>query len=153
VESQFIESAYEPFVAALRDGHFVAPTEGWSAAEVAAHVALNNDLIATVAESIVAGDQPSYDNSAATDIEQLRAYAARFGGLASLATAVEQSARRLAAAAQALDEISWTRELRVRIVDNGDVVRDGPLAIGEFIKGNASFHLNIHLEQLISLQS
>ena len=153
MEGQFIESAYGPFVAALRDGHFVTPSEGWSAEEVAAHVAINNDLIATVAESIAAGGQPSYDNSAAVDIAQLRAYVTRFGDTESLATAVEQSARRLAAAAQALDEVSSARELQVRIVDNGDVVRDSPVAIGEFIKGNASFHLNIHLEQLTSLQS
>ena len=41
----------------------------------------------------------------------------------------------------------------MRIFDAGEIVRDGRLSIGEFIKGNTSFHLEIHFEQLKSLQS
>ena len=38
------------------------------------------------------------------------------------------------------------------IRDSGTVVRDGPIAIGAFIDGNASFHLRSHLEQLKALE-
>jgi hypothetical protein len=153
MESQIIEAAFEPLVATLRGGHFVVPTKGWSAEEVAAHIALNNELIASVAENIAAGGEPSYDNSVAVDVKHLRAYVQRFDSMDGLADAVERSAHRLATAARALNETTSTRLLPVRITDAGEVVRDGPIPIGEFIRGNTSFHLDIHLEQLKSLKS
>jgi hypothetical protein len=39
----------------------------------------------------------------------------------------------------------------VHIVDNGAVVVDRPLAIGDLIVGNVTFHLASHLEQLRAL--
>jgi hypothetical protein len=38
------------------------------------------------------------------------------------------------------------------IRDGGDIVNDGPIPIGRFIEGNASFHLDLHLEQLKALR-
>jgi hypothetical protein len=153
MESQFLELAYEPFVTVIRRGHFTTPSEGWTAEQVAAHVAMNNDLIASVAESIVAGGEPNYDNSAAVDVAILASYVQRFEDLDELASDIERSARRLAMAAAALDDTTSAHAVAVRIFDAGIVVRDGPIPIGEFIKGNASFHLRIHLEQLNSMLS
>ena len=62
-----IENSYSAFVSALRQGGFSMPSDGWPAESVAAHVCLNNDLIAGVAEQVVAGEEPSYDNSAVVD--------------------------------------------------------------------------------------
>ncbi len=78
-----LESAYEPFVAALREGGFEAPEQGWPAELVAAHVARNNELIAEAAEAIAAGQQPTYDNRAAVDDAELRAFADAVGGIAA----------------------------------------------------------------------
>jgi hypothetical protein len=40
------------------------------------------------------------------------------------------------------------------IIRDGDgIVNDGPIPIGRFIEGNASFHLDLHFEQLKALRS
>jgi hypothetical protein len=147
-----IESAYAPFVAVLREGGFSEPTEGWPAELVAAHVTRNNDLIAEMAERIAAGEQPEYDNLVAVNDAALRAYSDDVGGIPGLADAIETSARRLAAARVALDEVTADYMLPVIIRDGGDIVRDGPIPIGSFIEGNASFHLDLHFEQLRALR-
>jgi hypothetical protein len=147
-----LESAYEPFVAALREGGFEAPEQGWPAELVAAHVARNNELIAEAAEAIAAGQQPTYDNRAAVDDAELRAFADAVGGIAGLAAAVEASAKRQAKAWAALGEGTAGQLLPVVIVDAGRVIRDDPVPIGSFIEGNASFHLDRHLEQLKALR-
>src|SRR5271165_6682722 len=121
MEASILKSAYEPFAAALREGGFEAPAEGWTAELVAAHVARNNDLIAEVAETVAAGGQPAYDNRAAVDESELQAFADAAGGMAGLADAVEASARRLARAWAALDETTAGYLLPVVIVDSGRV--------------------------------
>jgi hypothetical protein len=147
-----IETAYAPFVAVLREGGFSEPAEGWPAELVAAHVARNNDNIAEMAERIAAGEQPNYDNALAVDDAVLRVYSDEVGGIAGLANAVETSASRLAAAGALLDETTEGYMLPAIIRDGGDIVNDGPIPIGKFIEGNASFHLEMHLEQLKALR-
>jgi len=152
MEPAAIESAYAPFVAMLRGGGFSEPEEGWQAELVAAHVASNNDMIAEVAEQIAAGEEPTYDNAEAVNEDALRDYATRLGSLAAQAEAVEASARRLAEARAALDDTNEGYLIPARILDGGEVVNDGPIPIGRFIDGNASFHLDLHFEQLKALR-
>ena len=152
MDEDTIQTAFAPFVTALREGSFAVPAEGWSVELVAAHVSRNNDLISEAAERIVAGERPSYDNSAAVDDAELGSYADAVGGLAGLADAVETSARRLATAWAALDEATESYLLPVLILDSGNVVNDGPIPIRKFIEGNASFHLDVHFGQLKALQ-
>ena len=151
MDEDTIQTAFAPFVAALREGRFGVPAEGWSVELVAAHVSRNNDLISEAAERIVAGERPAYDNNAVDDAE-LGSYADAVGGLAGLADAVETSARRLATAWAALDEATESYLLPVVILDSGNVVNDGPIPIRKFIEGNASFHLDMHFGQLKALQ-
>ena len=153
MDDNSIESAYAPFVAELREGGFSEPADGWPAELVAAHVTRNNDFIAEMAERIAAGEQPTYDNAKAIDMALLRAYADEVGGITGLADAIEASARRLAAARAALDETTEGHMLPAIIRDGDDIVNDGPIPIGRFIEGNASFHLDRHLEQLKALRS
>jgi hypothetical protein len=40
----------------------------------------------------------------------------------------------------------------VRIWDDGRIVRDSPMPIGELIRGNGDFHLVMHHKQLQDLQ-
>jgi uncharacterized protein YciI len=146
-----ISAAYAPFVAALLGGRFAEPEPGeWTAEQIAAHVTLNNDLIAEMAERIAAGETVAYDNEPAVADEDLARYAAEVGGLAGLARAVERSAARLEQAKAALGERAGT-ELPVVIRDGGEIVRDGPIPVGAFIDGNAGFHLAAHLDQLKAL--
>jgi uncharacterized protein YciI len=148
-----IEEAYGPFAAMLREGSFDAPAEGWPAELVAAHISANNDLIAEVAELVAAGSVPSYDNAAGVDEEQLGALVTRAGGLAGLAGAIEESAARLARAYGSLSAEQLATEVPAVIKDGGATVVDAPVAIGQLIEGNASFHLDLHQSQLAALRS
>jgi hypothetical protein len=147
-----IEGEFLPFANALRTGGFVPPAAGWSAELVAAHIVTNNDLIADVAEQIAAGARPNYDNSVVIDDARLAEFAAEAGGLDQLADRVETSAGRLAAAWAALDDVTGAYELPSRIFDAGLLVRDGAVPIRDFIEGNATFHLQLHFDQLMALR-
>ena len=73
------------------------------------------------------------------------------GGLAGLAREIERSAERLEAARDLLGDRAGTL-VHVIIRDGGNVVQDGPIPIGAFVEGNASFHLNLHHEQIKALE-
>jgi hypothetical protein len=147
-----LDAVYAPFVASLRAGGLGPPPEGeWPAELVAAHIARNNDLIAEAAEQIAAGHEVRYDNAAGVDDAELAEYAASVGGLPGLAREVERSAARLEKARDSLGDRAGT-PVHVIIRDHGEIVRDGPLTIGAFIEGNASFHLDLHHDQLKSLE-
>jgi hypothetical protein len=146
-----IEAAFEPFVAALNVGGFAVPEQGWSAELIGAHVAANNDLIAELAEAVARGETPSYDNEVAVDDAELGALVARAGGLAGVAREVQRSATRLADARRALDDETLGRQLHAVIHDNGVAVLDDDVSIDRFIEGNATFHLQLHFDQLRDL--
>jgi uncharacterized protein YciI len=150
--SESLTAAYAPFVASLRAGEFRDPDDGgWPAELVAAHVVRNNDLIAATAELVAEGAEVSYDNAAIVDEVELAAYATGVGGLVELAAEVERSAARLEAARDALGAKADT-PVHVVIHDSGALVRDGMTPIGAFIDGNATFHLQMHLDQLRALE-
>jgi hypothetical protein len=153
MDRQAITAAYEPFVAALRTGSFAALADGWNADLIAAHVAKNNDLIADVAERIIAGTPASYDNLEAVEDETLQAFINTAEGLGDLADAVETSVRRLADAWTALGDTTGSQLVPVVIRDSGTVVREGPMPTRELIEGNASFHLEMHVAQLNELRT
>jgi uncharacterized protein YciI len=150
--SDSVAAAYAPFVASLLAGGFGEPADGgWTAELVAAHVIKNNDLIAATAELVADGAEVSYDNASTIDEVELAAYAVSVGGLAGLAGEVERSASRLEAAGEALGDKAGT-PVHVIIRDGGDIVQDGPIPIGAFVEGNATFHLNLHHDQLKALE-
>jgi uncharacterized protein YciI len=149
--SESLAAAYAPFTASLLAGGFDPPPDGeWSAELVAAHVIRNNDLIAEAAEKLASGADVAYDNASSVDETELARLAEGAGGLTGLAREVERSAARLERAGLALGELAAT-PVHVIIRDGGEVVRDGPVPIGTFINGNASFHLDAHHAQLRAL--
>ena len=151
--SESVAAGYAPFVATLLAGRFSDPPDGgWPAELIAAHVTRNNDLIAATAEQVAEGAEVSYDNASTVDDVELAGYATSVGGLAELAGEVEQSAARLEAARDALGAKAAT-PVHVVIRDGGTVVQDGPIPIGAFIDGNATFHLRLHYEQLKALEA
>jgi hypothetical protein len=149
--SRSLNDAYSPFVALLREETFSTPSMGWSAELIAAHVAHTNNRIAHVAEQVLVGESPSYDNRDDIDDAELLAYADSVGGLDGLTLAVETSAARLASAAAALSASQREQLIPVVITDGGDVVVDEPVPLGSFIDGNAAFHLELHHRQLQEL--
>jgi hypothetical protein len=152
MDSAEIQGAYGPFADALRAGGFAEPGTGWDAALIAAHIATNNDQIASVAEQIAAGRRPSYDNAEVIDDERLREFASAAGSLDGLAGLVVTSAARLARAWELLGPELGLVEVPAKIADGGRIVRDEPIPIRAFIEGNATFHLQLHLEQLRALR-
>jgi hypothetical protein len=147
-----IQGAYRVFVDTLRAGGFSQPDTGWDASLIAAHLAANNDSIASVAEEIAAAARhPSYDNAEVIDDERLREIASAAGSLDGLAGLIETSAARLARAWELLGPELGQIEVPAKIADGGQVVRDGPIPIRAFIEGNATFHLQLHLNQLRAL--
>jgi hypothetical protein len=146
-----IQGAYATFVDTLRAGGFRQPDAGWDASLIAAHITANNDGIASVAEEIAAGRRPSYDNAEVIDDERLREIASAAGSLEGLAGQIETSAGRLARAWELLGPELGQIEVPAKIADGGQVVRDGPIPIRTFIEGNATFHLQLHLDQLRAL--
>jgi hypothetical protein len=151
VEAAQQEAAYASFAETLRAGGFSDPASGWNAGQIAAHVCLNNDLIAEAAERLGRGEEVGYDNSAAVGEDDVREYAAKLGGLGELADAVGRSGARLARAHQNLTEAGRARQISVVIWDDGSIVHDGPMPAGDLIVGNATFHLAMHHDQLRAL--
>ena len=146
-----IQGAYRIFADTLRAGGFSQPGIGWDASLIAAHIATNNDLIASVAEEVAAGGHPSVDNGEVIDDDRLREIASAASNLDGLAGLIETSAARLARAWELLGPEFGQIEVPVKIADGGQVVRDGPVPIRAFIEGNATFHLQLHLDQLRAL--
>ncbi len=152
MDAQAIEQAYEPFVSAVRGGGFRAPgpDEGWSAAMIAAHVTLNNDHWTRAARRLLAEGSAAYDNETAVAAEILLDHVAAVGEGAGLVADLERSVRDLAVA---YDELGATgeQEIPVRIVHEGRIVTDGPAPLADMIVGNATYHLQMHYEQLLAL--
>ena len=151
MEAAQLEAAYASFVSTLRAGGFSDPAGGWSAGQIAAHISLNNDLISEAAERLGRGEDVSYDNSPAVGDCDLQDYAAQFDGPGELADAVGRSAARLARAHENLTEADRARQIPVVIWDDGSIARDAPMPLGDLIIGNATFHLDMHHEQLRAL--
>jgi hypothetical protein len=97
------------------------------------------------------GEEVSYDNDATIDEDELFRYAERVGGLAGLADEIQRSAARLDQAYHELGELAATT-IHVHIRDGENVAYDGPMPIGAFMEGNAGGHLDLHHEQLKTLQ-
>ena len=147
-----LERAYVTIVRELRDGDFDRPAQGWSAEHIAAHVALNNDFLTAAARDVLAGGSARYNNETAVDIDQLGAYASKFPVLGDLGDDVARSATDLAAAFGDLVVADPDAELDVVIHHDGRIVRDGRASLIELIEGNATYHLSMHLDQLLSLR-
>jgi Mycothiol maleylpyruvate isomerase N-terminal domain len=147
-----IEQAYEPFLAVVQAGGFREPTsdEGWSADMVVAHVTRNNDHWSRAAREVVAGGRVGYDNETDVDAEVLRRHLADLGGPEAVQADLRRSVRELAAAYDQLGDLRDT-VIPVRIVSDGRTVADGARPVGDMLVGNATYHLQMHLEQMLAL--
>jgi hypothetical protein len=152
MEPEAIERAYIAFVRELRDGDFERPEHGWAAEHVAAHVAINNDYFTVAVRELLMHGAAAYDNEAAVDFDQLTAYASKFANLGDLADDVARSATDLAVAYGDLAAADADAEIPIVIHHEGRIVRDGPGSLAEQIEGNATYHLSMHLDQLLALR-
>ena len=146
---------YERFAALLLAGGFGPPDPGhWDAPRIAAHVALNNLGFAAAARAVAAGEPDvAYDNVTTVDAANLDAFVAGTGAVADLAERVVVTAHDQLAAYSALTDAQRAREIPVTIHHDGAMVMDRvPRSLGSMVEGNAGFHLQAHLEQLLALR-
>lgn len=144
--------AYEPFISAFLAGDFGAPgPDGWTAEMVAAHVALNNECFTGAARAVLSGQAPVYDNEVAVDPDELREQITRLGDRTAIAEWVRRSAQEMDALHRSLTEDQRETPMPTTIRHDGTVIVDEPRPLGQMIVGNATFHLQMHLDQLRGL--
>ena len=154
MDSAEIEQAYAPFIEAVQAGGFrtPGPDEGWTAELIVAHVTLNNDHWTRAAQDVVDGAPSAYDNETAVDARVLQDHVDTMGAAGALVQDLRRSVRDLVDVYDALGPLRST-VIPVRIVSDGEVVRDKPAAVGDMIVGNASYHQQMHFEQLLALRA
>lgn len=153
MQTDDLDAAYQRFVAEVAAGGFGAPPAGeWSAQQLAAHVALNDALLAEAIEQVLAGRDARFDNSTAVDWPKVTAFADEHGGLAGTIEALRASSARLCAVAGRLADPQAAAEIAVHIVDGVEVAVDRPMPIGRLLAIQASFHLPAHTDQLRALR-
>jgi hypothetical protein len=144
---------YGDFVEEATAGRFDRPTDGgWTAEQIVAHVARNNEELIAVTEAVLAGEETSYDNRDMVDTAKLDRYVASYGGLRGLAD-------RLAETVAVLRDLTGRLGTRgdtpvpSRIQDGDEVPVDGPVPWSTMLEINATRHTDMHLEQLRALRS
>ncbi|MEP7053895.1 MAG: maleylpyruvate isomerase N-terminal domain-containing protein [Actinomycetota bacterium] len=146
-----LNAPYEALLAEAAGGGFVDPPEGWTAAMILAHVAINDRLLAAVTKAVTEGHSPPYDNAPAINSAQLRAYADRTGW-DGLLDEVRSGADALMAAAAAMTAEQGQRLVDSRIVDAGNVVMDDAVPWLRILMVHGQNHLPAHRRQLAALR-
>jgi hypothetical protein len=146
------DDVYADFIAEVLAGGFAAPPAGeWTAEQVAAHVARNQEELIQTTEAILAGDKAAYDNRVAIEVAQLDRYVLAYRGLRGLADRLAQTAVALHELAGRLDE-QGSVAVPVRIQDGDRVLVDEPTPWGEVLKLDQAVHVRRHLDQLRRLR-
>jgi hypothetical protein len=144
--------AYDEFVEEATAGQFDRPAgRGWSAEQIVAHVARNNEELIAVTEAVLAGEPVAYDNREVTDIGALDAYVASYGGMRGLADRVAQTVAVLRDLTGRLGALGDTL-VPARIQDGDDVALDQAVPWARLLEINATGHTPAHLEQLRALR-
>ncbi len=150
-----LAAAYEQFFAEAAAGGFADPPAGeWTADQVVAHVAVNDDAMATICRSLVHEGATTFDNRNANDHATLDTLVADASGTAALIATARQRARVLIGLLATLDDDQRASEVSCHLVDHGEVVLDRPLPWGQLAIGTqANFHLPLHTRQLQDLRA
>lgn len=147
-----MDDAYATFIAEVEAGGFGEPTDGgWSAEQIAAHVACNHEVLITATEAVLSDDAAGYDNHEAIQPRVLDAYVRSYGGLRGLADRIAVTSITLRELAARLEERGLL-EVPVLIRDNGEVAVDQPMPWAKLLEIDATVHVPRHLAQLRALR-
>jgi hypothetical protein len=136
--------AYADFIEEASTGRFRAPSEGgWTAEQIVARVALTHEELVSVTESVLTGDEVTYDNREPTPRE-LDRYIAAYGGLLGLADRVAMTVTVLRDLAYRLEEQG---AVRVRTVD-----AEPPTPWAKVLELDETVHVPRELERLCALR-
>jgi len=143
-----LHEAYDTFFAeAERGGFGPAADGGWSAAQVVAHMIVNDETVAAVTRSLIAGKVVAFENAAGNDTTVLDAVVARAGGdLGALVARGVLLGR--------LDDEQLATPVPCHLLDGGEVRFDQPMPWGQMMLGvQPTRHVPGHTAQLSALRT
>jgi hypothetical protein len=155
MDTTSLRSAYAALLELARTGEFRPPAQGWDARHVVAHVAANDEMLATTTQSVFSGTTEPYYNHDAIDtarLDQLIGISSGGAGreIGELADWLEQTSNRLCDLLDTLPEDDGA--LVHAHVQDGDVtVLDQRVPWHRFMTVQASRHLPMHTAQLRAL--
>jgi hypothetical protein len=146
-------AAYDRFLESLADSGFGPPAHGeWRAELVLAHLIVTDRLIAETVAEVLNGRHPRFDSLASQNVAYLETIVATTGDWGELVREVRRGAEALVRIAGALTEEQAETPVPTYIESGGQVVVDGPTAVGDIVRGAAAAHLPLHTRQLAGLR-
>lgn len=147
-----LRQAYEVLLAEAETGGFGPPPPGeWTAEQVVAHIAANDELLIEATEAVIAGSPYVCYNHNSIHRPQLDALVAECYGIAGLAARVRTSSGRLSELVERLGPRSST-PVDTNIRDGDEIVINEPLPWGRTIDIHGRVHLPLHTDQLRALR-
>ncbi|MDW3220248.1 MAG: SRPBCC domain-containing protein [Acidimicrobiales bacterium] len=153
-ELEALDAAYAMFFAEAETGGFgPAPAGEWTAAEVIAHVALNDLAMIGVCQAIVHGRTTTFANERCQDPAVLARWTTAAGDQTGLIDRGRATSRQVVAALARLTPEQLAAEVHCRLLHAGAVMLDGPRPWGGVaIETQAEMHLPAHVGQLRALR-
>ncbi|MFB9233932.1 hypothetical protein ACFFWC_00025 [Plantactinospora siamensis] len=153
MDTAVLRRGYELVLAEIEAGGFGPPPEGeWTAEQVVAHLAANDELLAEATEAVLAGAPYAYYNHNALHRPQLDGLVAECGGLAGLATLLRATSQRLCSLIDRLDAVAADVPVETHIRDGDRIVIDEPVPWGRVVDIHERVHLPAHTDQLRALR-
>src|ERR671913_244203 len=156
VNLSVLDAAYAAFFAEAERGGFGPPPDGeWDAAQVLAHVALNDLAMSAVAHAFVQGRRElSFANEVCQDREVLDAFVRDAGDLSELVARGRSISEVARAATARLDRSRLATPVHCRMLHDGTVVLEEPVHWGRIaVHTQATRHLPAHTGQLRDLRT
>ena len=148
MDSGTLRGAYEEVLAEVDAGGFgVPPTGQFSAEQIVAHLAANDELMTEATEAVIAGSPYAYYDLETVHRPQVDALVAECGGLDGLAILLRATSQKLCALADRLGPAAQT-PVETHLREGFDLVVDVPLPWGRTLDLHARVHLPKHLAQL-----
>ncbi|HEX6684433.1 MAG TPA: hypothetical protein VF062_16645 [Candidatus Limnocylindrales bacterium] len=149
MDTTALRSAYAGFISEARQGGFGPPPDGeWSADQVVAHVAANDELLAATTLRVLDGDGHPYYNHDAIDTERLDTLISVHPDVVQW---LEETSAALCDLADRLPDSDRTL-VHTQIVDGTITRLDRPVPWPMVLQTQAEMHLPRHLEQLRALR-
>jgi hypothetical protein len=152
---EVLSAAYDAFFAEALAGGFGEPEPGeWTAEQVVAHIAVNDDSLAAVCRTLIDQGSPRLDNALPNDRAVLAATIASVGDLEAMVALGRERSQTLMLLLTRLDADQLATEVPSHLIDGDRVVLDRPLPWASLaIQTQADFHLPLHTRQLAGLRS
>jgi hypothetical protein len=128
------------------------PAGEWNTDQILAHVSLISAATIAAASAIASGANTTYDNRTALDTWTIDRVIGLAGGHAGLRDRIRRQADALCALdGPALTETELDTLLPTRLLSNGTVLIDQPVALRDIFTGLADVELPGHTRQLLAL--